>query len=339
MAAHFERRPRESPAPGRSRTAASCRRVRRSARSRRPASPARAPCRRSDRLPARPGGSPGASGRCRSFPAGALGGASAGALADVAPRVGEELLAAAGAAEIVGLAGELGAVLGGRRDRRSCRRPGPWPLPSSPGRHGRGDERSAARFALGRPLWRVIAHSLLELPNRRNWLHLPIIGRSRGFSMNIGAAAAATGVSAKMIRHYEAIGLLRPAARRDNAYRDYGEQRRPRAALRAPRAPPRLLDRRDRRVCWRCGATTSARAATSDASPRTHLVDLEGRIAEMQAMAATLRKLVRACHGDDRPHCPILDDLRPAPTSLTNEGRRDVTGSPSGLRKRGRNRR
>ena len=39
--------------------------------------------------------------------------------------------------------------------------------------------------------------------------------------MNIGAAAAATGVSAKMIRHYEAIGLLRPAARRDNAYRDY----------------------------------------------------------------------------------------------------------------------
>ena len=66
--------------------------------------------------------------------------------------------------------------------------------------------------------------------------------------MNIGAAAAASGVTAKMIRHYEAIGLLRPAQRRANDYRDYGERDVHELKFDPAGAPARLLDRGDRRA-------------------------------------------------------------------------------------------
>ena len=126
--------------------------------------------------------------------------------------------------------------------------------------------------------------------------------------MNIGAAAAATGVNAKMIRHYEAIGLLRPAQRRPNDYRDYGERdvheltfigraRRLGFSIREIGALLALWRDRDR-------SSRDVRRIAEE-----HVADLEARIAEMQAMAATLRRLVHACHGDDRPDCPILDDL------------------------------
>jgi MerR family gold-responsive transcriptional activator of gol and ges genes len=128
------------------------------------------------------------------------------------------------------------------------------------------------------------------------------------FVMNIGAAAAATGVSAKMIRHYEAIGLLRPAARRDNAYRDYadGDVHELRFVRRARRLGFSIDEIGELLALWRDDERPSrdVRRIAKD-----HLVDLESRIAEMQAMADTLRKLVHACHGDDRPHCPILNDL------------------------------
>ena len=126
--------------------------------------------------------------------------------------------------------------------------------------------------------------------------------------MNIGAAAAATGVSAKMIRHYEAIGLLRPAARLNNDYRDYGEReihelqfvRRARKLGFAIKEIATLL------ALWRDRRRPSREVRKI---ALTHVEDLEGRISEMQAMAATLRKLVRDCHGDDRSECPILEDL------------------------------
>lgn len=126
--------------------------------------------------------------------------------------------------------------------------------------------------------------------------------------MNIGAAAAATGVSAKMIRHYEAIGLLRPAARRQNAYRDYGghEIHELRFVRRARRLGFPIEEIAALLALWRDKKRPSRDVRRI---ARTHLYDLEVRIVEMQAMAATLRKLVRCCHGDDRPECPILEDL------------------------------
>ena len=132
--------------------------------------------------------------------------------------------------------------------------------------------------------------------------------------MNIGAAAAATGVSAKMIRHYEAIGLLRPAARRDNAYRDYAtsDVHELRFVRRARRLGFSIDEIGELLALWRDEERPSrdVRRIAKD-----HLVDLEGRIAEMQAMAEALRKLVHACHGDDRPHCPILNDLATEPAA------------------------
>ena len=132
--------------------------------------------------------------------------------------------------------------------------------------------------------------------------------------MNIGAAAAASGVSAKMIRHYEAIGLLPPGRAARNSYRDYGERELHELRFIGGRASSDFRSTKFAR-CWRFGATTSGRAARSGRIAAAHLADLEARIAEMQAMAATLRKLVRACHGDDRPDCPILEDLAAEPAA------------------------
>jgi MerR family transcriptional regulator, copper efflux regulator len=126
--------------------------------------------------------------------------------------------------------------------------------------------------------------------------------------MNIGAASAASGVSAKMIRHYETIGLLPPAARRNNSYRDYGKRE----------VHELRFIRRARRLGFsteKIGALLSLwrdRGRPSREVRRiaeAHVKELEARVSEMQAIAWTLRELVRKCHGDDRPDCPILDDL------------------------------
>ena len=126
--------------------------------------------------------------------------------------------------------------------------------------------------------------------------------------MNIGAAAIASGVTAKMIRHYEAIGLLPPAPRRENAYRDYGERE----------VHELRFIGRGRRLGFSTGEIGALLALWRDrARPSRdvrriaegHAAALEARIAEMRAMAETLRDLTLRCHGDDRPDCPILDDL------------------------------
>jgi MerR family transcriptional regulator, copper efflux regulator len=126
--------------------------------------------------------------------------------------------------------------------------------------------------------------------------------------LNIGAAAVSSGVSAKMIRHYEAIGLLRPAQRRGNAYRDYGEHEvhELRFIKRARRLGFSIQEIGVLLALWRDRGRPSRELKRI---AEAHIGELERRIAEMQAMAKTLRKLVRACHGDDRPECPILDDL------------------------------
>ncbi len=126
--------------------------------------------------------------------------------------------------------------------------------------------------------------------------------------MNIGAAAAATGVSAKMIRHYEAIGLLPPASRRDNSYRAYGQHEihELRFISRARKLGFSIEQIGELLALWRDRNRPSRDVQEIAAS---HLADLHARIAELQAMADTLKALMRTCHGDDRPECPILDGL------------------------------
>ncbi|MGA7197072.1 MAG: Cu(I)-responsive transcriptional regulator [Roseiarcus sp.] len=126
--------------------------------------------------------------------------------------------------------------------------------------------------------------------------------------MNIGAAAAASGVAAKMIRHYEAIGLLPRAPRRSNDYRDYGERdvHELRFIKRARRLGFSMHEIGALLMLWRDRARPSREVRHI---AEAHVDDLERRIADMQAMAKTLRQLMHKCHGDDRPDCPILDDL------------------------------
>src|SRR5277367_6269025 len=130
----------------------------------------------------------------------------------------------------------------------------------------------------------------------------------RILNVNIGAAAAASGVTAKMIRHYEAIGLLRPAERRSNAYRDYGDRdiHELRFIRRARRLGFSIAEIGELLALWRDRGRPSRDVKRI---AEAHIGDLQSRVAEMQAMANTLRDLVGACHGDDRPDCPILDDL------------------------------
>ena len=126
--------------------------------------------------------------------------------------------------------------------------------------------------------------------------------------MNIGAASAASGVSAKKIRHYEAIGLLRPASRRENKYRDYGnhELHELQFIARARKLGFSMTEIAALLALWRDKERPS-REVKMLAS--RHLANLEQRIAEMNGMATTLRRLVNSCRGDDRADCPILADL------------------------------
>ena len=131
--------------------------------------------------------------------------------------------------------------------------------------------------------------------------------------MNIGEAARAAGVSAKMARHYESIGLVGAPPRSDAGYRVYGERevhllrfiRHSRDlgfSLEQIRALLGLWQDRDR-------PSREVRALA-----QRHLAELEAKLAELQAMKATLQTLVTSCHGDERPDCPILATLEGGPT-------------------------
>ena len=126
--------------------------------------------------------------------------------------------------------------------------------------------------------------------------------------MNIGQASKASGVSAKMIRYYDEIGLVRPSARTESNYREYDDKelnelrfiRRARSLGFSMQEITLLLS------LWR-DRTRPSREVKAIAD--RHIADLDKRIAEMQAMADTLRRLSHGCAGDDRPDCPILTDL------------------------------
>lgn len=151
--------------------------------------------------------------------------------------------------------------------------------------------------------------------------------------MNIGQAAASSGVSAKMLRYYESIGLVPHADRSRAGYRTYGE-----AEVQTLRFIRRARDfglpiGRIRLLLslWHDQHRSSAdvkRIATE------HVAELRARIAELTGMCDALEHLAAACHGDHRPECPILEDLeaqgRTRSTRRTAaRGRTGVTGNPA----------
>ena len=124
----------------------------------------------------------------------------------------------------------------------------------------------------------------------------------------ISEAARRAGVSARMVRHYEALGLLNGVARTDSGYRQYTE-----AEVHALRFIRRARDLGFSMAeiatllgLWQDKARASSQVKSIALA---HINDLNTRIADMQAMQRSLQTLVQCCHGDDRPDCPILDDL------------------------------
>ena len=126
--------------------------------------------------------------------------------------------------------------------------------------------------------------------------------------MNIGEAAKASGISAKMIRYYESIDLIPAPARTAAGYRVYSDQEihtlrfipRPRDLGLSTERISRLL------TLWQDRTRASAdvkRVALS------HVEELERKAHDLQEMAETLKHLARTCHGDARPDCPIIESL------------------------------
>ncbi|NHF73168.1 Cu(I)-responsive transcriptional regulator [Paracoccus xiamenensis] len=130
--------------------------------------------------------------------------------------------------------------------------------------------------------------------------------------MNIGQAASSSGVSAKMIRYYEQIGLIPPAARRSSGYRDYAETEvhMLRFIRRARDLGFSVAEISDLLGLWRDKSRQSAevKRIASD-----HIGTLQEKIRDMQDMVATLTDLVASCRGDQRADCPILARLETDP--------------------------
>src|SRR5713101_7069990 len=129
--------------------------------------------------------------------------------------------------------------------------------------------------------------------------------------VNIGDAADASGVSAKLIRYYESIDLIPEAGRTESGYRVYTEAevqtlrfiKRARGLGFSIKQIGQLL------ALWHDRSRTSAQVRSV---ALVHIEELETKILELRAMANTLRKLADSCHNDKRPECPILDDLAKA---------------------------
>jgi MerR family copper efflux transcriptional regulator len=127
-------------------------------------------------------------------------------------------------------------------------------------------------------------------------------------AMNIGEAAKRSGVSAKMVRHYESLGLLPNVPRTDAGYRQYGD--REVHTLRFIRHGRDLGfsmgEIGELLKLWQNQRRSSANVRKI---AQKHLADIDAKMAEMAAMRKTLQHLVHCCSGDDRPDCPILDEL------------------------------
>ena len=125
---------------------------------------------------------------------------------------------------------------------------------------------------------------------------------------NIGQAAARSGVSAKMVRHYESLGLLPRISRTDAGYRQYNDKdvHTLRFIRRARDLGFSMAEIAELLKLWQ-----NKRRASADVKriALAHAADLHRRIEEMAGMQRTLQRLAECCHGDHRPDCPILDEL------------------------------
>ena len=137
----------------------------------------------------------------------------------------------------------------------------------------------------------------------------------------ISEAARLAGVSARMVRHYESLGLLQSVARSEGGYRQYTE-----ADVHTLRFIRRARDLgfSMEEIATLLGLWQDKQRASSQVKriDQAHIDNLSERIAAMQAMQRSLQALVHCCHGDDRPDCPILDDL--AMAGIPNSGAADV---------------
>jgi Cu(I)-responsive transcriptional regulator len=126
--------------------------------------------------------------------------------------------------------------------------------------------------------------------------------------VNIGEAARLSGVSAKMVRHYESLGLLPKVTRTDSGYRQYSE-----AEVHTLRFIKRARDLgfSMEEIDELVGLWQNRRRASANVRriAQKHAGELAQRIAQMQEMQRTLQHLIHCCHGDERPECPILEEL------------------------------
>ncbi len=135
--------------------------------------------------------------------------------------------------------------------------------------------------------------------------------------MNIGDAAKASGVSVKMIRHYEAIGLLPAATRTESGYRPE-EVHALRFIRNARDLGFPLAEIEALLGLWRDRARASGEVKRLALA---HVEAIDGKVRALQAMGDTLRHLAAACHGDQRPDCPILEGISTAPAPAEPKAR------------------
>ena len=126
--------------------------------------------------------------------------------------------------------------------------------------------------------------------------------------MNIGQAAKQSGISAKMIRYYESIGLIGPAGRTDSGYRVYSDQdlHTLRFVRRARDLGFSVEQMNELLALWKDRSRASADVKRIALE---HVDELERKAESLREMAATLKHLAQHCHGDERPDCPILENL------------------------------
>lgn len=126
--------------------------------------------------------------------------------------------------------------------------------------------------------------------------------------MNIGEAAKISGVNAKLIRHYESIGIIPKAIRSSSGYRRYSDVdvniltfvKKARGLGFSMKEIKKLVS------LWRNKSRSSSEVRSLALK---HIAELEAKISELDSMVKTLKHLARKCHGNDRPECPILDEL------------------------------
>jgi MerR family transcriptional regulator, copper efflux regulator len=162
------------------------------------------------------------------------------------------------------------------------------------------------RWAGSRHKGREHARERMRMRNATKYF---VLGEARSDGLlNIGRAAEASGVSAKMIRHYESIGLLRAAGRTGAGYRIYGE--RDIHTLRFIRRA-RDLGFSMKEIAGLLNLWQNQRRASSEVKKLAtkQLQLLDERLEELNSMRNALLNLVSHCHGDERPECPILEDL------------------------------